>query len=83
MKQLLIEVDDETARELERVAPARQRVRSSFIRQAIRRALDTEIERRTAAAYRARPQEPADFDPAEWEPAGWPATKPRPKPKRR
>lgn len=83
MKQLLIEVDDETARELERVAPARRRLRSSFIRHAIRRALDAEIERETAAAYRARPQEPAAFDAAEWDPATWPTARRRPKAKRR
>ncbi len=40
MKQLLIEVDDETARRLEAVAPGKARMRSQFVREAIRRSLD-------------------------------------------
>ena len=39
MKQLLIEIDEDMATQLERVAPARSRRRSEFIRAAIRRAL--------------------------------------------
>ena len=55
MKQLLIELDDETADKLEQVAPARSRKRSRFIRTAIRRALWELEEQATAAAYRSQP----------------------------
>jgi Arc/MetJ-type ribon-helix-helix transcriptional regulator len=68
MKQLIVELDDATARALERVAPARRRMRSEFIREAIRRALDRLEADRMEAAYRKTPQDPDDdyFDPAEW-----------------
>lgn len=70
MKQLLVQLDDRLASELERHVPARSRQRSEFVRRAIRRALDAEIEARMAEAYRAQPDvEPAHFDPAVWEPA--------------
>ena len=55
MKQLLIELDDETAEKLERVAPARSRRRSQFVRTAIRRALWELEEQATAEAYRTQP----------------------------
>jgi metal-responsive CopG/Arc/MetJ family transcriptional regulator len=55
MKQILIELDDRSARELERIAPARQRKRAEFIRRAIRVALDAAREAKTQAAYRTRP----------------------------
>lgn len=56
MKQLLIELDDETAEKLERVAPARSRRRSQFVRTAIRRALWELEEQATAEAYRSQPR---------------------------
>ena len=40
---MLVEVDDELARRLERVAPARSRRRSEFIRRAILKALGAEV----------------------------------------
>jgi hypothetical protein len=68
MKQLIVEVDEALARELERVAPARSRRRSSFVRAALRRALDELAETRMADAYRAQPDsEPAHFDPRVWD----------------
>ena len=68
-KQLIVEVDDALARQLERIAPARSRRRSSFIRSALRRALDEAAEARMAEAYGAHPDvEPAHFDPRVWEP---------------
>ena len=69
MKQLLIELDDETAEKLEQVAPARSRKRSQFIRSAIRRALWELEERATAEAYRSQPDsaEAAYVDPRVWE----------------
>lgn len=68
MKQVLIELDDDTASRLEEVAPARSRRRSDFIRAAIRRAIWDLQEKATEAAYRLEPdQEPAYFDPEEWD----------------
>lgn len=70
MKQLILEVSDETAVELELVAPGRARQRSAFLRAAVRQALDVAAEERMAAAYRAQPdgQEPCYFDPEAWQP---------------
>ena len=74
MKQLLIELDDETVAKLERVAPARSRRRSQFIRSAVSRALWEIEERATAEAYRRQPDSAADayVDARVWErdPAG-------------
>ena len=69
MKQLLIEIEDDVAAQLEQVAPGRSRRRSAFIRDAIRRALWEIEEARTAEAYRRQPDSAADvhFDAAVWE----------------
>ena len=69
MKQLIIELDDETAEKLEHVAPARSRKRSQFVRSAIRRALWELEERATAEAYRNQPDSAADTyeDLSVWE----------------
>ncbi|MGH9317963.1 MAG: hypothetical protein ACRD1P_12760 [Thermoanaerobaculia bacterium] len=67
-KQVIVELDDATARELEAVAPSRARMRSDFVRQALRRALDAALERRIAAAYGRQPDDAeASFDPETWE----------------
>ena len=55
MKQILIELDDRCARDLDKVAPVGKRVRAEFIRLALRRALDLALDRDTEAAYRAQP----------------------------
>lgn len=70
MKQVILELSDETAAELERVAPGRARQRSAFLRAAIRQALDRAAEERMAVAYRAQPDdsEPAYLDPEAWQP---------------
>ena len=69
MKSLLIELDDEMAARLERVAPARSRLRSEFVRNAIRRALWALEERSTADAYREQPDSAAAYvDATVWEP---------------
>jgi Arc/MetJ-type ribon-helix-helix transcriptional regulator len=76
MKKILVELDDSMAAELERAAPARSRLRSSFIRAALRRELDRLAEARIAEAYKAQPDtEPPHFDPRVWEPV--PAMKAR------
>jgi metal-responsive CopG/Arc/MetJ family transcriptional regulator len=81
MKQMLIEIDEEMATQLERVAPTRSRRRSEFIRNAIRQALWELEERATARAYgrQADSVEEAYLDATVWE-ARPPA---RPRPRRR
>jgi predicted DNA-binding protein len=71
MKQILVELDEEMANRLERVAPARSRQRSEFIRGAIGKALCEIEEQRTADAYRRQPDSGDDvyLDPRVWEPA--------------
>jgi len=70
MKQLLIEIDEDTFVKIERIAPARSRRRSAFIRTAIQRAICDAQERATAHAYRRIPDSADDvwFDPRVWEP---------------
>ena len=70
MKKLLIEIEDEVADELEKVAPGRSRKRSEFIRMAIRKVLWELEERATAEAYERRPDtdEDAYVDPEAWVP---------------
>ena len=69
MKQLLVEIDEDTFKQLEQVAPARSRRRSAFIREAIHKAICEEQERATAEAYRRVPDSADDawFDPRVWE----------------
>jgi len=70
MKTVLLEIEDEVAEKLERVAPGRSRRRSEFIRSAIRRALWDLEEKATAEAYRTHPDSAADayVDASVWEP---------------
>ena len=68
MKPLLVEVDDDLARRLDQVAPARSRRRSEFIRRAIMAAIWEIEERATAEAYGRQPDSPEmALDPAVWE----------------
>ena len=69
MKQLLVEVDEDTFKKLEQIAPARSRRRSAFIRAAIQKAILEDLERATAEAYRRVPDSADDawFDPRVWE----------------
>jgi hypothetical protein len=70
--QVILELDETTARQLEEVAPARARRRSVFLRQALRQALDAEAERRMREAYAKQPDrsDEAYVDAAVWEPRG-------------
>lgn len=79
-RQIIVEVDEGTAQELERIAPSRARKRSEFVRRALRQALDAEVERRMADAYRRQPDnaEPEVIDPEAWE-SRKPATRRRPR----
>ena len=76
VKQILVELDPETAERLERAAPARSRRRSEFIREAIRRALWELEERETRAAY-LRDPDTADrtWPEPQWEP--WTIAEPK------
>jgi predicted transcriptional regulator len=69
MKTLIVELDDEVAAKLERVAPGRARQRSEFIRNAVRKALWEIEEQATAEAYRKQPDTAGDayLDVAMWE----------------
>jgi predicted transcriptional regulator len=69
MKQLLIEVDDDLAAKLEKVAPARSRRRSEFIRCAMRQALWDLEEQKMAEAYKRLPDSETEvyLDPCVWE----------------
>jgi predicted transcriptional regulator len=70
MKTLIVELDDEIATKLERVAPGRARQRSEFIRNAVRKALWEIEEQATAEAYRRQPDSGNDayLNADVWEP---------------
>ncbi len=70
MKTLIVELDDEIAAKLERVAPGRARQRSEFIRNAVRKALWEIEEQATAEAYRRQPDSGDDayLNADVWEP---------------
>jgi len=53
--KFIVELDDRCARDLERVAPAKKRMRAEFVRLAVRRAIDLAMDANTAKAYAARP----------------------------
>jgi hypothetical protein len=66
---ILIELDAETYKRLEKVAPAKSRKRSAFIRAAIQTSLWQLEEERTREAYLRTPDDdPALLDPDVWEP---------------
>jgi hypothetical protein len=68
MKHILVELDDRCARDLERVAPAKKRMRAEFVRLAIRHAIDLALDRATKEAYRTWPL-PDEVTPADL--LGW------------
>src|SRR5512143_1588825 len=70
MKAILVQLDDYTAKLLDRVAPGRGRKRSQFIRQAVIRALMDVTEVATRRAYERDPDTNESwFDPTTWAPA--------------
>jgi Arc/MetJ-type ribon-helix-helix transcriptional regulator len=77
MNQVLVELDDDTLRRLNDVAPPRARKRSELIREAIRRALDRHLEQQMEEAYQRQPQDPTegDLDPDTWEPVHFATSK--------
>ena len=68
MKQILVQLDDRLAKQLEDIAPGRSRKRSEFVRSAIARALQEALEEKTREAYKKWPDEGGHFDPHEWAP---------------
>ncbi len=68
MPNILVFIDDAMARALEKVAPARSRERSRFIRLAIRKALMQLEDIETMKAYERIPQDAPDaFTRGEWD----------------
>ena len=68
MRSLLIQLDDSTAKRLERIAPARQRKRADFIREAVKEAIRRHEYARMREAYRLQPdsaEEAVDWSSAE------------------
>jgi predicted transcriptional regulator len=66
MKQILIQLDDELAAQLERIVPGRSHRRSAFLRRVIAQALQDELEAGTRAAYQKWPAQVGQVDPTEW-----------------
>ncbi len=67
MPQILLQIDESMAEQLETVAPAKTRQRSRFIRLAIQKALMDLQEIKTRAAYARQPDAPAVFDARTWD----------------
>jgi hypothetical protein len=66
MKQIMIQLDDATASQLEKVAPGSSRKRSEFLRGVIARALHETLERSTRKAYVKWPDESPSVEAAGW-----------------
>ncbi len=62
MKSILIQVDDQIARGLDRVAPAAKRQRAEFIRRVLLRAIVEAEEQTTRRAYLRKPDSENEAD---------------------
>lgn len=62
MKSVLIELDDPTYLALNHIAPAAKRLRTQFIREAIRKAVREAEYERIRQAYLAQPDSEAEAD---------------------
>jgi len=62
MRSILVQLDNETYRALNKVAPSAQRKRIEFIRKAIRDAIRREEYQKIRRAYEAQPDFSADAD---------------------
>jgi metal-responsive CopG/Arc/MetJ family transcriptional regulator len=62
MASILIQLDEQTLRALDRIAPAAKRQRAEFIRQAIKTALWKAEEERTRRAYLSNPDTETEAD---------------------
>jgi len=82
----MIQLDDATAAQLEKVAPGSSRKRSEFLRGVIARALHETLEHGTRKAYEKWPDETRAVEPGDWADeadAVQPPSKPRRAPGRR
>jgi predicted transcriptional regulator len=81
MKTVIVELEDDVAAKLERVARGRSRRRSEFIRNAVRKALWELEEQATAEAYQLQPDSAGDayLNAAVWEPQTKPGRTRRPR----
>jgi metal-responsive CopG/Arc/MetJ family transcriptional regulator len=64
MASVLINLDEATFKALNQVAPPGKRLRSSFLRDAIRQAVRKEMERQSRAGYEAYPD--SEFEADDW-----------------
>ena len=62
MRSVLVQLDDETYRSLNKVAPPEQRRRIEFIRKAIKDAIRREEYQKIRRAYETQPDSGADVD---------------------
>jgi predicted transcriptional regulator len=62
MPSLLIHLDDATCKALDKIAPAKQRKRAEFIRQAVRAAIRDHEYARMREAYRRQPDSASEAD---------------------
>lgn len=62
MKSILVQLDDQTLRLLNRAAPPAKRKRAQFIREAILKAAMEAEEERTRSAYGAKPDSESEAD---------------------
>jgi hypothetical protein len=62
MRSVLVQLDDETYRALNKVAPPAQRRRVDFIRKAIKDAIRREEYRKIRRAYEVQPDSGSDAD---------------------
>jgi hypothetical protein len=66
MKQILIQLDEAMAAQLEKIAPGSSRKRSEFLRGVIARAIHETLELRTREAYKKWPDQRPPVEPADW-----------------
>jgi predicted transcriptional regulator len=62
MPSVLIHLDAATSKALERIAPARKRMRADFIREAVKEAIRNHEYARMREAYRLQPDSAAEAD---------------------
>jgi hypothetical protein len=69
MKRIVLEIDEQFARDLAKVAPGGPQARAGFVRLALRSALDLALDAHAEAAYRAQPlcSELSSDDLAGWD----------------
>lgn len=66
MKQIMIQLDDALAAELDKIAPGKSRKRSEFLREVIARALHDRLDVATRHAYARWPDDAPLIDASDW-----------------